>query len=241
MQKILHHMILFVCSEELNITRPEYMCFNDMPRCDQFYIWAVGGKTFYTPNDVGMRVGGKNFDNIILQIHYDNREHLRNQFDSSGALIYTTKHFRKLEGATLTLGFPTGRITIPPKLQKYEINNKCPLSCLKGKIHLFSYGFHAHIIGRELSTEIYRNGSLIDRKVDPEFDFNRQELLVLQPEIIVQQNDLISTTCIYNSMNRQNTTRGGFASSDEMCFNFVFFYPKELGPRVCISNFCINY
>jgi hypothetical protein len=38
---------------------------------------------------------------------------------------------------------------------------------------------------------------------------------------VMEPGDTLITTCTYDSSGRTNTTRFGYASSDEMCFNFM--------------------
>lgn len=52
---------------------------------------------------------------------------------------------------------------------------------------------------------------------------------------ICLQGDALITTCRYDTTARPNVTLGGFAISDEMCVNYVHYYPKiEL--EVCKSS-----
>lgn len=51
----------------------------------------------------------------------------------------------------------------------------------------------------------------------------------------VIQGDALITTCHYNTEDRPNITLGGFSITDEMCVNYVYYYPKiEL--EVCKSS-----
>lgn len=43
---------------------------------------------------------------------------------------------------------------------------------------------------------------------------------------IIFQGDSLITTCTYNTVNRDNVTLGGFAISDEMCVNYIHYYPN---------------
>jgi len=49
------------------------------------------------------------------------------------------------------------------------------------------------------------------------------------------QGDALITTCWYKTMDRDNITLGGFAISDEMCVNYVHYYPK-IDLEVCKSS-----
>lgn len=48
------------------------------------------------------------------------------------------------------------------------------------------------------------------------------------------QGDALITTCDFRTLDRSNVTLGGFAISDEMCVNYIHYYPHtEL--EVCKS------
>lgn len=58
------------------------------------------------------------------------------------------------------------------------------------------------------------------------------------------KGDFLETTCLYNTEHKQNATIGGHAITDEMCVNYMHYYPAtEL--EVCksaISNMALeNY
>ena len=42
-------------------------------------------------------------------------------------------------------------------------------------------------------------------------------------------------TCEYSTLDRENVTVGGFAISDEMCVNYIHYYPK-VDLEVCKSS-----
>lgn len=52
------------------------------------------------------------------------------------------------------------------------------------------------------------------------------------------QGDSLITTCTYNTMDRENITLGGFAISDEMCVNYIHYYPNT---RLEVITFFTKY
>ncbi|CAM4677365.1 unnamed protein product, partial [Caretta caretta] len=38
--------------------------------------------------------------------------------------------------------------------------------------------------------------------------------------------DVLTTTCMYNTEDRNQATVGGFSITDEMCVNYVHYYPQ---------------
>lgn len=49
------------------------------------------------------------------------------------------------------------------------------------------------------------------------------------------QGDALITTCTYDTEKRDNITLGGYAIKDEMCVNYVHYYPK-IQLEVCKSS-----
>jgi len=243
--KMLHHIVLYSCKLELDINIPEYDCFTDMPpNCEFAYIWAVGTPDFTTPDDVGYKIEKGN-SNFVLQIHYENLYDLSNQFDSSGIKMYTTPNLRSMDIGIITNGQMMNEISIPPKNDNYEISNTCQNTCSSGDINIFYYFWHMHLIGRKMVTKITRDGEILYDNEEKEYDFNRQDGLYFEKPLILKKNDFITTNCVFNSMTRSNITKGGFGSTEEMCFNFIYFYPRINGPSTCSSfrgtNVCNKY
>lgn len=49
------------------------------------------------------------------------------------------------------------------------------------------------------------------------------------------QGDALVTTCYYNTIGYDNVTLGGFSISDEMCVNYIHYYPATK-LEVCKSS-----
>lgn len=54
------------------------------------------------------------------------------------------------------------------------------------------------------------------------------------------QGDALITTCYYTTTNRANITLGGFAITDEMCVNYIHYYPATK-LEVCKSAISDSY
>lgn len=52
------------------------------------------------------------------------------------------------------------------------------------------------------------------------------------------QGDALVTTCFYDTSKRQNITLGGFSITDEMCVNYVHYYPKS---RLEVCKSTVSY
>lgn len=51
----------------------------------------------------------------------------------------------------------------------------------------------------------------------------------------VKKGDALITTCYYDTRGYTNTTLGGFSISDEMCVNYIQYYPATK-LEVCKSS-----
>jgi hypothetical protein len=99
-------------------------------------------------------------------------------------------------------------------------------------IHVYGSWLHAHEIGQSLWTDHIRDGEKIGEvgRHDP-YDFGRQHVEPLDVE--VRPGDSLVTHCIYDSSDRTEPTLGGEGTGDEMCLNFVYYYPGLPLPWQC--------
>jgi len=71
------------------------------------------------------------------------------------------------------------------------------------------------------------------------WDFNFQN--AIPTETMLFPTDALMTHCVYDSSNRDTMTKGGETSSDEMCFNFISYYPKMLLSACIDLSYYTNY
>lgn len=56
---------------------------------------------------------------------------------------------------------------------------------------------------------------------------------IFHSDLVIQPGDRINLHCIYDTMSRKNNTVFGPASNNEMCLDFVYYYPKVEGFTSC--------
>jgi len=233
-------MVLLNCAS--NVATDDYFdCHNMDNNCQEIsYLYAVGGKSFCTPAEAGYRIGKSQYQ-FLLQIHYDNPNLNSNFVDSSGVRIHYTKELRPNDAGIMAVGQQI--ISIPPKTESYEVVGTCPGACQQQKlddtgIKIFSFALHAHQLGRQIWTELLPNSDE-SKKVeiirDDSYDFNYQEILSVQNYVTVKQNDALRVHCVYDSMNRNTTTKFGLSTYNEMCYAIILYYPKVPDYTFCIS------
>ncbi|EFO98250.1 CRE-TBH-1 protein [Caenorhabditis remanei] len=102
-------------------------------------------------------------------------------------------------------------------------------------INIFASQMHAHLTGRKLWTSHYRNKVQIgDVNRDEHYSPHWQHLQQLRPMVRVMPGDTLVTTCVYDTRRRSKVTFGGYGITDEMCVNYIYYYPAS-DVEVCKS------
>ncbi|PNH04333.1 MOXD1 1 [Tetrabaena socialis] len=223
---LIHHMILFACEAKPPPGSRVFSCLGvgGGPSCSEFYLgWAPGQMEFLLPPNV----------------HYNNPDGLEGVVDASGFQVLYTPRLRQYDAGMLTLGqraivIPPGQpiVTMPPSV--------CPSTCtsqLRAPLRLLASGLHMHMLGRAIATQHIRNGTELPPVGSRRFyDFNFQSAdAVLLASSLLLPGDSLITTCSYDSTSRTNVTTYGESTRDEMCFNFVLYYPRAPNFTVCSS------
>ncbi|XP_022806766.1 DBH-like monooxygenase protein 1 [Stylophora pistillata] len=253
-----HHLILYEC--EGNYTESDYdqgkdcMDTANMPyaRCRDASIvvaWAVGGEAFYYPLHAGFPLGADDSPkNFLLEMHYDNPSNTPGRVDSSGIRIYYTDKLRKYDSGIMSVGVRVNNWhIIPPKQKDWVSVGYCTAECTEsilnsthlqgGGINVFASILHTHLAGRATWTRHIRNGKeLPEIARDDHYDFNFQDTQVLRKEINIQPGDEMINYCKYSSTDRDQLIEGGLASREEMCLDFLFYYPRIPNARSCEST-----
>ncbi|RDD36647.1 DBH-like monooxygenase protein 1-like protein [Trichoplax sp. H2] len=237
-----HHMIMYECPASPDWHDYSADCDTEnMPIALRYCRsgalvagWAVGGEGITFPKDTGFSLGGKDDPKFtVIEMHYDNPEEKAGIVDNSGFRIYYTKQIRKYDIGVLTLGhLITATMAIPEKQSSWNITGYCPQFCTDRAlynpgINIFGVFFHTHLAGIALSTRHFRNGKELPAiAVNKHYDFNYQEIVYLKNNVIVSPGDSLALTCTYQTKSRPNVTVGGQATTDEMCLNYLFYYPR---------------
>ncbi|KXZ46095.1 hypothetical protein GPECTOR_47g372 [Gonium pectorale] len=242
---LIHHIVLIACDRQ-----PQAPARNgDVYEClgmaggegcySSFVGWAPGQMGGALPPSVGLPFGEADSTHFALQVHYNNPEHVSGVVDSSGLRLLYTPKLRPYDAGLLTLG--TLAIAIPPGQPGFTLEpNVCPSTCtsrLKTPLRLLASGLHMHALGRSIVTRHIRNGTElppVGSKRFYSFDYQSLDPVPLDSSILAP-GDVLITTCTYDSTTRDNVTRYGEATQDEMCFNSVLYYPKDPDFKTCMA------
>ncbi|KAL9987415.1 hypothetical protein ACROYT_G001716 [Oculina patagonica] len=158
--------------------------------------------------------------------------------DSSGLRFFYTPNLRKYDAGVLPVGESSlPYMVIPPKQKSWITYGFCPKECsqemlnsttLPGKgIKVFAAFLHTHLQGSAIWTKHVRDGvELPEIARDDNYDFNFQDIQVLGKEVHVKPGDDLINYCKYQTMDKNKIVVGGLATSQEMCLDMLFYYPK---------------
>ncbi|XP_068609392.1 dopamine beta-hydroxylase [Brachionichthys hirsutus] len=240
-EAIVHHIEVFECFPDiLNI--PEYsgscddkMKPNQLNFCRHVLAaWAMGAEAFYYPPDAGVPIGGPRSSKFIrLEVHYHNPLLISGRRDSSGIRLFYTPSLRRYDAGIVELGLVyTPVMAIPPKQHTFDLSGYCSSKCTQtalppGGIYIFASQLHTHLAGRGVRTVLVRGGKELEVvQEDKHFSTHYQTIRVLRKMVNVLPGDVLITKCTYNTEDRSKPTVGGFGIMEEMCVNYIHYYPR---------------
>ncbi|KAL3283755.1 hypothetical protein HHI36_017925 [Cryptolaemus montrouzieri] len=248
---VVHHMEVFHCFAPANQKIPLYegSCFaSERPLATQvckrvLAAWAMGAGPFTYPQEASLPIGGPDFNPyIMLEVHYNNPEMLSGLVDSSGITLYVSDKLKNMDAGIMELGLEyTDKMAIPPGQENFPLSGYCVSECtavslpLTG-ITIFGSQLHTHLTGVKVETRHFRNGQELPLlNYDNHYSTHFQEIRRLKRIVTVLPGDALVTKCDYNTEDKENITLGGFAITDEMCVNYIHYFPAS-ALEVCKSS-----
>ena len=207
------------------------------------YICCPRGPFTY-PEEAGLSIGGEKFHPyVLLEVHYNNKNLRSGVVDSSGLKIHLTDKLRKYEAGIMELGLIYNNwMAIPPGQKSFVLQGYCAPQCTamglqSGGIRVFGSQLHTHGAGRQVRTSVVRRAGtgweILNR--DPHYSTHFQEIRTLRHPVRVMPGDTLVTSCTYNTDDRLNITLGGFGFREEMCVNYIHYYPR-VDLEICKSS-----
>ena len=232
--QFVHHMVLFI---DIGRDAPDgnFPCLTDMEDDWVFsYGWAPGMQDFDFPLEAGLPI--EDGDQVVLQIHYFNPSAAEGTDNSSLKLVPSTG-LRNNDAGVIALG--NVDFELPPGQSDVLIEGFCDTNDpfpflsmpqpLPSSVTTFGSMLHMHRLGSKIWTDVIRNNEVIDddgagvlgKNLNWNFD-----LQVLQPlDFIIQPGDVLRTSCVYDTTDQTEAVSFGLGTMDEMCFNFIYYYP----------------
>ncbi|XP_063446633.1 DBH-like monooxygenase protein 1 [Mytilus trossulus] len=234
-EMVMHHMIIFGCDpnedpvpdEQLNTVTKCGMSAGS--NCNQMIgLWGVGRPGYCIDGPMGIRIGQGGFKQAALEFHWNNPKLKSNLKDSSGVTLYYTPKLRENDAGIMSTG--QTNLEIPPGQQSYTVVGKCHSECsrklIQAPINIFWAKNHMHYLGHEMNIKVYRDDVYYTELTNEViYNYDSPVEKTYSTAVQVLPGDEIVTTCKFKSLSRPKTTFFGDATSDEMCFGFLAFYP----------------
>ncbi|XP_055351635.1 DBH-like monooxygenase protein 2 homolog [Paramacrobiotus metropolitanus] len=261
---LVHHMMMYLCDDSItdSFGPKKFTCMtqntsdpNLLPgiqlitHCATILsAWAVGGSDVNFPEEAGLPIGPElNGRFVYIEMHYNNPFGKR-RMDSSGMNFQLTDKLRKYDVGIMTLGSSSFEDTmiIPPGAISFRQFGVCSDSCTRDLlpadgVSAFKIILHSHLLGRKLRVRHIRNNTELPvLSEDNHYDFNYQEARGINPVRKLEQGDQLIFQCEYSNNAPGNTAVfGGMATSDEMCFGVLYYYPKT-NLSSCQSSYAVD-
>jgi hypothetical protein len=225
-----HHVIVYVPdsdeaaarAQELDAEQGEvgdgYRCYGAANvSAFPLVIWAPGTPPTSFPTGTGVRVDGDR--PFIVQIHYNNL------VEGAPNEDLTTVDLSLAPSANRAYIAPLAHagINLPPRMPEVVQSTSLSLSFSPVPLRIWGVFPHMHTLGRRLSVEIERDGGADECLIDMRrWDFDWQLSYWLSEPMRVTPQDAARITCTYDTRTRDETTRWGEGTLDEMCLAFVY-------------------
>lgn len=190
------------------------------------YAWGPGTPPLVLPEEAGFPIGPSEPGHFVLQMHYNNLMGLSGEKDQTAMGLCTTDQLRPNDADVMAFG-STSFPDIPVNQQStWACDATIPALVNQFfPVTIFQAWPHMHQIGRAMDTYITKaGGEVIPLANVPNYDFEYQITYPVD-QAVLDVGDTLTTKCTW-----ENTTGApvgfGEGSQDEMCFNFVSYYPR---------------
>jgi hypothetical protein len=216
--KIVHHILLFQTS---TAERSEPFACEAFGSAAWKLVagWAPGGDNLELPKEAGFPEESGT-THWVLQVHYNNTT-TKTGTDQSGYELCTTEELRPNDAGVLAFG--SVAFAIPPR-STHTIRCDYGLGPEFANVKLFNASPHMHTRGVAMSTERLVGGGtpepIFEQKA---FSFEAQANYPISKS--VKPGDVLRTRCTWKNPG-DKTIGFGEGTDDEMCFDFLGYYPK---------------
>uniref|UniRef100_A0A0K2T4R5 Tyramine betahydroxylaselike [Nasonia vitripennis] n=1 Tax=Lepeophtheirus salmonis TaxID=72036 RepID=A0A0K2T4R5_LEPSM len=250
-EDVIHHMEIFQCDASLELEFPIWSgpCGDksappELQMCKKVLAaWAIGAGSFEYPREAGIAFGGpQTSPYMMMEVHFNNPSRRSGIHDESGMTLIITPELRKYDAGILELGLIySDLMAIPPYAVNFPLSGHCLPQCTavglpEEGIIIFGSQLHTHQTGARVVTKHFRNGEeLPEINRDNHYSTHFQEIRLLHEPRKVFPGDYLKTTCFYDTTHKTNVTLGGFGFEEEMCVNYVHYYPRT-NLEICKSS-----
>ena len=213
----LHHIVIFSgLDSEVEGSAP----------CDLFKeSWEVryAGGTATDPLEppAGVAVPVRPVETWIFQMHYLNSGDTPIVDNTTVDIDFTMPGDAFIPAALVIGG--SSDISLPPNAVT-DVVGQCDVPAGFPDVSVYSFWPHMHQKGTHFKIEFIDNG-VTSTLYDAAYDFADQSTWAPTSPLTVGSGDSVRTTCSFNNTTG-DTVVFGESSTQEMCFNFLFYYPR---------------
>lgn len=221
--KIVHHIVLF--QSDTQAPAGPVSCGFGGTTSRMVAVWAPGNPGFTLPKEAGLPIEGTT--HYVLQVHYNNLQHLSGETDASGFDLCTTDVLRPNDADVLAFG--TEKLTVPAH-GTLDLTCDFDVPAGSGTYHIIGAMPHMHKLGTIIETHNLPGGTgaPVDIGSRNPWDFETQYWTPM--DVVVKAGDKVRTRCAWNNPGSQPVSFGE-DTEDEMCFTFELYYPKITLPN----------
>ncbi|ODM96226.1 DBH-like monooxygenase protein 1 [Orchesella cincta] len=171
-RKHAHHILIYKCnaprgSTEFNLFDPwtrsrGEQCLvlqrpgSGMPTqfcTEMFHGFGIGGRAYFSPEDVGFPIGLQQDEYYLVQVHYDNPDKLSNVNVDLQLEFYYTNQLRPNDGGVFIVSHEipglTPSLLVPPSSIDHRIHGHCSGECTRfmfpaSGVKVYAVSLHSH-------------------------------------------------------------------------------------------------
>jgi len=221
--KIIHHILLL--SSPTAVSPEPTGCALAGSDWKLLYAWGPGTPPHKLPSEAGFPIEASEDMHLVLQVHYSNLAMLENQSDHSGLDLCTTTDLREHDADIMALGGVGFSGIAPNAISSLSCSTEIPaLLAPFLPLKVFQSWPHMHQTGHRLSTVAEHPGGETSTLADVKnYSFDYQ--ITYPNDVELEAGTLMKTTCAWKNDTPQSISFGE-KTEDEMCFNFVSYYPR---------------
>ncbi len=219
---IIHHILLLQAPNSVS-PDPTPCNFVD-PDWKLLYAWGPGTPPHALPDAAGFPMEAGETTHFVLQVHYNNLNGLVGETDQSGIDLCTTDQLREHDADIMAFGSTQFSGVLPMARTQLDCTLSLPSqvdSVLP--ITIFQSWPHMHTVGQELHS--WLEGPNGERRLVDVDDYDFEYQITYPNNVQLMPGDTVRTQCIWNN-NTPIERSFGEGTNDEMCFNFVSYYPR---------------
>ncbi|MCA9624984.1 MAG: hypothetical protein KC731_38430 [Myxococcales bacterium] len=219
---VVHHLLVYETPAPVPDT--PYPCLLTPADWRLLYAWGPGTGPYELPPEAGLPLEAGAAKHFAMQLHYQNAAGAAGITDRSGVDLCTTTDLRPHDAAMAIYG----GVSFPPIPPQGEASLDCrsPVPAIVADdlpVTIFQSWPHMHRLGRSLSASVeHTDGTTTPLVTVEDYDFEHQ--ITYPSHVELNVGDVVRTRCRWQNLSPDPVTFGD-RTEDEMCFNFVTYYP----------------